>query len=239
MAFWQERPLLASMPAMASCTHAAAEATLRRHLDRLAGGDPELRAALERLGYPAPRVRQPGFATLLQIMTAQQLSTRAAAAIWGRLEAALAPAVTAERFLALDDPALRAIGFSQRKTAHARLLAQAIVAGELDLERLALGPDDVLIEAIRAQKGFGRWSAEIYLLFALQRMDVFPADDLALQIGLQRLRGLTSRPDPKAARALAEVWRPARGAAAIFLWHLDGAATLDAAPAPAPVTPAR
>ena len=212
---------------------------LRRHLDHLAERDPELRAALRRLGYPAPRVRVPGFPTLLQIMIAQQLSTRAAAAIWGRLEAALAPAVTADRFLALDDAALRAVGFSQRKIAHGRLLAEAVASGALDLERLAREPDEALIAAISAHKGFGRWSAEIYLLFALQRADVFPAADLALQVGLQRLRTLASRPDHRAAAALAEVWRPYRGAAAIFLWHLYGAATLDPAPPPAPVTPAR
>lgn len=227
------------MPRMSRPTHDEIEAALRQHLNHLAQRDADLAAALQRLGYPPSRVRRPGFATLLQIMTAQQLSTYAAAAIWGRLETALAGQVTAERFLSLDDPALRAVGFGPRKVVHGRLLAEAVLSGRLDLDRLAEEPDDVLTQAITAQKGFGRWSAEIYLLFALRRADVFPADDLALQVGLQRLRGLETRPDRKVTTALAETWRPYRGAAAIFLWHLYGAATLDPAPAPVAVMPAR
>jgi DNA-3-methyladenine glycosylase II len=200
---------------------------LAEAIDRLATIDPDIAAAVTRIGYPIPRLREPGFATLLRIMVAQQISTRAAAAIWARLELACGPVVSAEGFLALDDDALRAIGLSRRKMEYGRGLAQAVSSTALDLEGLAAHPEEAAIAAISALRGFGRWSAEIYLLFALGRTDSFPGDDLAVQIGMQRLKGLILRPDRKLMDALAEPWRPYRGCGALFLWHLYGAATLD------------
>jgi DNA-3-methyladenine glycosylase II len=198
-------------------------------LDRLALADPDVAAALPRIGYPLPRLRPAGFATLLQIMVAQQLSTRSAAAIWRRLQAACAHEVTPERFLALDDEACRQIGLSGRKIAYGRGLARAVADGVLDLPGLAAVPVEAAIAAIAGLHGFGRWSAEIYLLFALGQVDSFPADDLALQIGMQRLRRLPARPSRRQMDALAEPWRPLRGAGALFLWHYYGATTLDGA----------
>jgi DNA-3-methyladenine glycosylase II len=160
-------------------------------------------------------------------MVAQQLSTKSAAAIWARLEAACAPAVTAQRLLELDETAFKAIGFSRQKTAYGRSLAEAVAVGALDLEALASMPEDDAIAAIAALRGFGRWSAEIYLLFALGRADVFPADDLGLQVDMQKLKRLAARPNRKGMDQLAEPWRPLRGCGAIFLWHYYGAATLD------------
>jgi DNA-3-methyladenine glycosylase II len=200
-------------------------------IDRLAQVDPDVARALERVGYPAPRHREPGFATLLRIMVAQQLSTRSAAAIWARLEAACGQAVTAARVLELDEAAFRTIGFSRQKTAYGRSLAEAVAGGMLELDTLATIPEDEAIAAISALRGFGRWSAEIYLLFALGRADSFPADDLGLQAGMQRLKRLDARPNRKAMDQLAEPWRPLRGCGAIFLWHVYGAATLDQASA--------
>lgn len=203
------------------------QARLREALDALAGRDADIARALERVGYPEPRVREPGFATLLRIVAAQQISTYASAAIWARLEQALGGEVTARGFLGLADAELRAAGFSLRKAEYGRALARAVEEGTLPLEKLALLPEDEAVAAITAMRGFGRWSAEIYLLFALGRIDVMPAGDLALQIGAQRLKGLEARPGDAALRGLAEPWRPFRGAAAIFLWHFYGAATLD------------
>jgi DNA-3-methyladenine glycosylase II len=111
--------------------------------------------------------------------------------------------------------------------AYGRSLAEAVASGVLDLEALAGLPEEEAIAAISAMRGFGRWSAEIYLLFALGRADIFPADDLGLQIGMQRLKRLEARPGRKAMTELAEPWRPWRGCGAIFLWHFYGAATLD------------
>ena len=211
--------------------HPLSERALAAGIDRLALVDEDVAGALERIGYPAPRQREPGFATLLRIMVAQQLSTRSAAAIWARVEQACAPLVTAESFLALDDAAFRTIGFSRQKMAYGRALAEAVAGGVLDLEALAALPEEEAIARVAALRGFGRWSAAIYLLFALGRADIFPADDLGLQIGMQRLKGLAERPKRKAMEVLAEPWRPLRGCGAIFLWHYYGSATLDAAAA--------
>jgi DNA-3-methyladenine glycosylase II len=207
--------------------HPLSADALAAGIDRLARVDADVARALERIGYPEPRQRQPGFATLLRIMVAQQLSTRSAAAIWARVEQACLPVVSAESFLKLEEAAFRTIGFSRQKMAYGRSLAEAVASGALDLEALAALPEDEAIAAIAAQRGFGRWSAEIYLLFALGRADIFPADDLGLQIGMQRLKRLEARPNRKAMDQLAEPWRPLRGCGAIFLWHVYGAATLD------------
>jgi DNA-3-methyladenine glycosylase II len=207
--------------------HPLSQAALIEGIDRLAQVDRDVARALARVGYPAPRQREPGFATLLRIMVAQQLSTKSAAAIWSRVEAACGPVVTAQRFLELEEAACKAIGFSRQKMAYGRSLAEALAHGELDLEALATVPEEDAIAAISALRGFGRWSAEIYLLFALGRADIFPADDLGLQVGMQRLKGLAARPTRKAMDQLAEPWRPLRGCGAIFLWHYYGAATLD------------
>lgn len=206
-------------------------ARLGTALDQLAALDPDIAAALPLVGTPAPRTREPGFATLLRIVVAQQISTKAAAAIWNRLELAAGPSFSASALLALTDAEFRAVGFSARKVEYARDLARAIAEGRLDLEALVTCEEADLVARIAALRGFGRWSAEIYGLFALGRVDMFPADDLALQVAAMRLKRMPTRPSAKALRELAERWRPVRGAAAVFLWHYYGAATLDM-PAP-------
>lgn len=205
---------------------------LKAALDALAVGDPELAAALARIGYPEPRVREPGFATLLRVIVAQQVSTASAAAIWRRLEAALGGAVAPGPFLALGEAGLRACGFSGPKIRYGQGLAAAVLDGSLPLAALATMAEEEAVATLTALKGLGRWSAEIYLLFALGRADAFPADDLALQVAYQRLKALPARPKGKALRALVEPWRPFRGAGAVFLWHYYGAATLDETTAP-------
>lgn len=206
---------------------------LARALDALCAADPDIARARARIGDPVPRLRAPGFATLLRIVTAQQLSTRAAAAIWGRLEARLGGSVTPAGFLGLGEGELRAIGFSLRKAVYGRELAGLVTTGALPLDELERLDDEAVVARLAALRGFGRWSAEIYCLFALGRGDCLPADDLALQVAAMRLKRLPARPAAKALRALAEPWRPWRGAAAVFLWHYYGSATLDEArPAP-------
>ena len=201
--------------------------TLAQAIDRLAAIDQDVADAIEQIGYPIPRLRAQGFETLLRIMVSQQVSTRSAAAIWGRLVDTCCSEVTPERFATLDDGACRKIGLSGRKMMYGRGLAAALLDGALDLNALISLPEEEAIAELCKLKGFGRWSAEIYLLFALSRRDSWPADDLALQIGMQRLKGLEARPDRKAMDALAEPWRPLRGCGAIFLWHFYGASTLD------------
>lgn len=210
-------------------------ARLAHALAELAERDREVAQALAHLGPPEPRRREPGFATLLRIVVAQQLSTRAAAAIWARLEQALAGDPRPEAFLALPEAELRACGLSVRKISYGRELARAVAEGRLAVEALAGLPDEEVIARIVQLKGFGRWSAEIYLLFALGRVDAFPADDLGLQLGFQKLKGLAARPNGRRLRELVAPWAPFRGAGALLLWRVHGAATL-AGPSPQPAT---
>jgi DNA-3-methyladenine glycosylase II len=151
-------------------------------------------------------------------MVSQQISTEAAAAIMQRLRKLL-PRQDASSLLGLPENALREAGLSMRKVEYAQGLAQAILDGDFIPGDLPALNNEEAVKAITALRGFGVWSAEIYLMFSLQRSDVFPADDLALQVALQRLKGLEQRPTSKQARALIEHWSPWRSAGSLFLWH--------------------
>ncbi|MDD9902378.1 MAG: DNA-3-methyladenine glycosylase 2 family protein [Rhodospirillaceae bacterium] len=199
--------------------------TIAAALDELAGRDADIARTLADVGYPEPRVREPGFATLLNIIIGQQVSVQSAAAIRGRLLEAADP-LTPESFLALDDDALRAVGFSRRKIEYGRFLAQDIQEGRFDPDALPALDDGTALEQIVARKGLGRWSAEVYLLFALGRGDIWPADDLAVQVAVQHLKRLEARPDRATMDLLAEAWRPHRGAAALLMWHVYKKAAL-------------
>jgi len=194
------------------------EATLGEGLSALARADADFARALDEAGPPPLRRRDPGFATLLRAIVAQQLSAKAAATIWDRVEGAVAPLEPA-RLLAFADEELRACGLSRQKIGYCRALADDVLAGRVDLRGLAGWDDEAAIAELVKLKGIGRWTAEIYLLFALGRPDVFPADDLALMVAAQRMKRLDDRPSGKALRGIAEAWRPWRGAAAHFLWH--------------------
>ena len=193
-------------------------AEARAGLDRLARIDPGL-ARIEAEAGPLPwRVREPGFSGLLAAIVGQQISNQAAAAIWRRC-CALPESCTPAGFLALSDEQLRAAGLSRPKMAHGRAVASAFLSGQLATQTLAAMDDQAAIGALSAVRGLGIWSAEIYLLFALQRADVFPAGDLALQAAAAHLRGLEARPTPAALRAIALDWAPHRALAARLLWH--------------------
>lgn len=193
-------------------------ATLGEGLAALARADADFARALEEAGPPPLRRREPGFATLLRAIVAQQLSAKAAATIWRRVEDAVAP-LEPERLLAFADWELRACGLSRQKIGYCRALADDVLSARVDLDHLAEWEDEAAISELVKLKGIGRWTAEVYLLFALGRCDVFPADDLALMVAAQRMKRLDDRPSGKALREIAEAWRPWRGAAAHFLWH--------------------
>lgn len=197
----------------------ATDSALRPALDALAARDPDIARHYAACGLPPVRRRPVGFSGLLQIVMAQQVSAQSAAAIIGRLTAAARP-LTPEAFLALDETALRGIGLSRQKMRYGRALAEDVVAGRIDFRAVRRMDDETAIAHLVQAKGIGRWSAEVYLLFALQRPDVWPADDLAVQVAVQTLKGLSDRPRGDAMRALAEPWRPFRSAAARFLWHM-------------------
>ena len=193
-------------------------AAARAALDRLTASDPDL-AGIEARAGPLPwRTRTPGFPGLLQAMVAQQISNQAAAAIWGRLRA-VAGVLEPAGMLALSDEVLRTAGLSRPKIAHARVLAAAFLDGTLDPVAIAAMDDETAVTTIAAVRGLGRWTAEVYLLFALGRHDVFPAGDIALAASAANLKGLAERPGPAALRGMADAWRPARALAARLLWH--------------------
>ncbi len=191
---------------------------LRADLDALALREPRLAIALERIGYPEPRLRERGYKTLLRTIVGQQVSVAAAASMWRKLEAELGADFTPACLLARDFDTLRACGLSHQKQGYARSLCELVEAGELDLGCLP-GDDEAAIAHLTRIKGIGRWSAEIYLLFAEGRADIWPAGDLAVQEGVKRLLDLPERPAEKATRQLAKRWAPQRGSMAIFTWH--------------------
>ncbi len=192
-------------------------------MDALAALEPAFAVGLERVGYPEPRITPRGYPTLLRTILGQQVSVASANAVWNRLDTALGDARDPALLVAASDETLRGAGLSRQKNGYARSLAGEIVAGRLALDALP-EDDEAAIAALTAIKGIGRWSAEIYLLFAEGRADIWPAGDLAVQIEVGHLLGLPDRPDEKTTRLLAESWRPHRGAAAIFAWHHYGEA---------------
>jgi DNA-3-methyladenine glycosylase II len=193
-------------------------AQLKTSIDVLAAAEPAFAQALARAGYPEPRIREPGYETLLRTIVGQQVSVAAAQSIWNKLAAALGDLTDPDTVARASDETLRAAGLSRQKAGYARSLADEVASGRLDLHNLPADDEEAITQLVRI-KGIGRWSAEIYLLFAEGRPDIWPAGDLAVQAGLHKLLGLSERPNEKLTRELAEAWRPHRGAAAIFTWH--------------------
>jgi DNA-3-methyladenine glycosylase II len=191
---------------------------LQVSLDALAAIEPGFAAAIGRVGYPPPRIRERGYDTLLRTIIGQQVSVASAAAVYARLEATVGDLSDPAAIERVSDEQLRAAGLSRQKASYARSLADEISSGRLDLDHLP-SDDEEAIAALVQVKGIGRWSAEIYLLFAEGRTDIWPAGDLAVQIEIGRILGHDDRPSEKLCREVAERWRPHRGAAAIMAWH--------------------
>ena len=191
---------------------------IRESLDALATIEPGFAAALGRVGYPQPRGREPGYETLLRTIVGQQVSVAAAASVWNKLESELGAGCAPEILLSRNYDALRACGMSRQKQSYARSLAELVLSGTLDLNALPEDDEEAIARLILV-KGIGRWSAEIYLLFAEGRPDIWPAGDLAVQIEIGRILGWPEHPSEKMVREVAERWRPHRGAAAIMAWH--------------------
>lgn len=187
-------------------------------LAALAAQEPAFARALELAGYPEPRIRERGYKTLLRTIVGQQVSVAAANSMWRKLEAELGEDIPPHDLLARDFDTLRACGLSRQKQGYARSLCELVASGELDLHNLPEDDEEAIAQLIRI-KGVGRWSAEIYLLFAEGRTDIWPAGDLAVMAGLHKILDLPERPQEKATRAMAEAWRPHRSALAIFTWH--------------------
>ncbi len=194
-------------------------------LEALVALDPRFAGAVARYGHPEPRIRQPGYETLLRAIVSQQVSTAAAASIWRKLEAQVGNLHSPARMMAASPEDLRAAGLSRMKASYAQSLAGHVADGSLPLDALP-ADDEEAIALISSVRGIGRWSAEIYLLFAEGRADSFPAGDLAVQVQAGRLFADGTRPTERQLREMAEGWRPYRGVAALFLWHCYNAPPL-------------
>lgn len=188
-------------------------------LDALGAQEPAVARAVAAAGYPEPRIRDRGYATLLRTIVGQQVSVAAAASVWAKLETLLGPGCPPGTLIAQDFDSLRACGLSRQKQGYARSLAELILSGDLPLDALPEDDEEAIAYLTRV-KGIGRWSAEIYLLFAEGRPDIWPAGDLAVQAGLHKILDLAERPAEKEARRLTETWSPHRGAAALLTWHV-------------------
>ena len=180
--------------------------------------DEHLAGVVKTYGRPSLWVREPGFPTLVYIILEQQVSLASAKAAFDRLKAEIHP-LTPKGFLKLSDAELLRIGFSRQKTLYTRLLAESLVRRHFDLRYLQDLPDDSAHKMLVAFKGIGRWTADIYLLSALRRPDIWPTGDLALATAVQEVKHLHTRPSPEKHEALSAPWRPWRAVAARLFWH--------------------
>lgn len=184
----------------------------------LAQRDADLASVLQKYGQPPLWVRDPGFPTLVYIILEQQVSLASARAAYQRLQAAARP-LTPTRFLRLTDIQLKRIGFSRQKTLYTRLLAESLARGHFDLRHLHDLHDEAAHKMLIALKGIGNWTADIYLLSALRRPDIWPTGDLALATAVQEVKCLRTRPSPARLEKMSAPWRPWRAVAARLFWH--------------------
>jgi DNA-3-methyladenine glycosylase II len=184
--------------------------------------DPVLAVTIRRIGAcgMASRLLTDHLTTLVRAIVGQQLSSKAAATIFGRLRALFPDGqITVDGLQVLDDVALRGVGLSSQKLAYLRDLSARVVDGRLRLDELDELPDEQVIERLTAVKGFGRWTAEMFLMFRLQRPDVLPVGDLGICTAVQRIYQLRQRPKPKRLIKIGEAWRPYRSIACWYLWE--------------------
>lgn len=169
-------------------------------------------------GDPPMWQRAAGFRTLVHIILEQQVSLSSAKSMLLRLETAIQP-FTPERFLELGEMGLRQLGVTRQKSSYLLHLSESLVNRHLNLQSLSRLSDDQVLEKLTGIKGIGLWSANIYLLMAMRRADIWPAGDLALAVAIKELKGLAARPSPEELEVIAEVWRPHRAVAARMLWQ--------------------
>jgi DNA-3-methyladenine glycosylase II len=195
---------------------------MQQHMEHavshLRAADPVLAAVIDAVGPYELIPSAQGFRALANAIISQQISIKAAAAIMARLDALLGEIVP-ERLLAVTPEELRAIGLSGQKARYLRDLAERAALGALDLAALPALDDDTVIAQLTAVKGIGRWTAEIYLMFALGRPDVLPADDLGLRYAAQQFYLLPAPPPSAELRRIGEAWRPYRSVASWYLWR--------------------
>jgi DNA-3-methyladenine glycosylase II len=186
--------------------------------DQLAKKDKQFRSVIKQYGYPPVWTRKPSFQTLVHIILEQQVSLASARAALNKLKERLGH-ITPRKLLALSDQELKACYFSRQKTVYVRCLAQAIVSKEIRLKELSNLDDSAVRQQLKAIKGVGDWTVDVYLLFALQRANVFPLGDLAMVNALKELKGLAKQTKRQELLMMAEGWQPYRSIATMLLWH--------------------
>jgi DNA-3-methyladenine glycosylase II len=201
------------------------EETLRFHkanfsalCDVLSKKDLHLKNIVRQYGYPPMWTRPANFQTLIHIILEQQVSLASAKAAFLKLKEKLVT-ITPEKLLQLTDAELKACYFSRQKIVYARHLATAIVSKQLNLKKLSLLPDEKIREELKRIKGIGDWTVDIYLLFALQRTDIFPTGDLAMVNAFKEIKRLEKQVSKEEVIALSENWKPHRSVATMILWH--------------------
>jgi DNA-3-methyladenine glycosylase II len=199
------------------------KAQITEALQVVASRDSAVARWFEAIGAPEPRLREPGYETMLNTLVSQQISVAAARGIRAKLADVLGDYANPARLLAASDEDLRAGGLSRQKISYARSLAEHVVSGALDFAALKTLDDKSAQDKLTAIRGFGPWSAQVYLMFAEGRPDIWPQDDLGVQEGLKRLKGLENRPKAKETLAHAAPWQPYRTAMALFCWHVYAA----------------
>ena len=199
---------------------------IRKALDALSSQSDEIAKALALVGYPASRRREHSFESLARIVVGQQLSTKAAATISQRTVDALGGEWLPEAVLNAAPETLRAAGLSQQKTGYLQSLAEAVISGSLVLDALPRQSDEEVEAAITAIRGFGRWSAHMYMMFALGRPDIWPSGDLAVRVGFGRMMGWRDRPTEQTVIAEGAAFAPHRSALALLCWHYYSEAPL-------------
>lgn len=194
------------------------EKSLAKGVAALCKTDSDLKAVVDQFGLPPLWGRKQGFATMLQIILEQQVSLASAKATFDKLNNAL-DELTPKIFLQFDDAELKTFGFSRQKTRYGRILSGALLSGELDLVALNELDDEGVRDELTRLTGIGPWTANIYLLMALRRPNIYPPGDIALAKAMQAVKKLDARPSNEEQLAIAENWKPWRSVAARILWH--------------------
>ena len=209
-----------------SIAFALTDGDIKQALNALARCHPNIATALNQVGYPASRQREHSFESLARIVIGQQLSTKAAATIAGRVDVVCGGMVTPKSILATPPETLRAAGLSRQKIGYLQSLAETVHTGTLLLDALPQRSDQEVEAAITAVRGFGRWSAHMYMMFALGRPDVWPSGDLAVRVGFGRMMGWSERPSEQQVIAAGAAFSPHRSALALLCWHFYSEAPL-------------
>ena len=202
------------------------DAAIRKALDALAQDHAAVARAIAQVGYPPSRRREHSFESLARIVTGQQLSVKAAATIARRVDETVGGALQPESLLATAPDKLRAAGLSRQKIGYLQSLAEAVIAGDLPIETLPELTDEEVEAAITAVRGFGRWSAHMYMMFSLGRPDIWPSGDLAVRVGFGRMMGWQDRPDEKKVIDEGSAFSPYRSALALLCWQFYSEAPL-------------